>query len=164
MKSVTALEAIRRTLRPFRGSQSYWEAIWGHFHCKTALFHRPFWPLGSAGKDLKIILGEILEPKPHAKFFSGQALEGTGTFFPPKVGDFCPFLGGRQGTSKLTNWAQIWNHASFGLPLHLWSPFLLVPPLGRPSRPIFQNWSDLGASPLCRPTVTPRPFYTPKSA
>ena len=101
MKSVTALEAIRRTLRPFRGSQSYWEAIWGHFHCKTALFHRPFWPLGSAGKDLKIILGEILEPKPHAKFFSGQAHEGTGTFFPPKVGDFSPFFGGSAGYLKV---------------------------------------------------------------
>ena len=164
MKSVTAFEAIRRTLRPFRGSQSYWEAIWGHLHCKTALFHRPFWHLGSAGKDLKIILGEFLEPKPHAKFFSGPSMDVTGTFSPLKVGDFGPFLGGWQGTSKLTNWAQSWNHASFGLPLHLWSPFLLVPPLGRPSRPIFQNWSDLAASPLCSPTVTPRPFYTPKSA
>ena len=164
MKSVIAMEAIRMTLWPFRGFQSYDEAIWGHFYCKIALFHPPFWPLGNAGKDLKIILGEFLEPKPHAKFFSGPYFEVTGTFFPLKVGDFGPFLGGRWSTSKLTDGSQIWNHASFGLPLHLWSPFLLVPSLGRPPRPIFQNWSDLGASPLCSPTVTPRPFYTPKSA
>ena len=140
------------------GPKAILEAIWSHFHCKTAIFHRPFWHLGNAGKDLKIILGEFLEPKPHAKFFSGLALECTGTFSPLKVGDFGPFLGGRQGTSKLTNWAQIWNHASFGLPLHLWSPFLLVPSLIRPSRPIYQNWSNFTPSPLCGPTVALRPF------
>ena len=85
MKSVIAMEAIRMTLWPFRGFQSYDEAIWGHFYCKIALFHPPFWPLGNAGKDLKIILGEFLEPKPHAKFFSGPYFEVTGTFSPSKL-------------------------------------------------------------------------------
>ena len=150
MKSVTSW-------RPFGGPWGHSEgpkAIWSHVHCKTALFHRPFWHLGNAGKDLKIILGEFLDPKLHAKFFSGLALECTGTFFPLKVGDFGPFLVGRQGTSMLTNWAQIWNHASFGLPLQLWSPFLLVSPLGRPSRPLSQNLSILAIPLQYGPTVT----------
>ena len=101
MKSVTALEAIRRTLRPFRGSKSYWEAIWGHFHCKTALFHRPFWPLGSAGKGLKIILGEILEPKPHANFFFRAGTRGHGYFFSSQSWWFLPFFGGSAGYLKV---------------------------------------------------------------
>ena len=94
MKSVIAMEAIRMTLWPFRGFQSYDEAIWGHFYCKIALFHPPFWPLGNAGKDLKIVLGEFLEPKPHAKFFFRAVNRSHRYFFSPQSWWFWPFFGG----------------------------------------------------------------------
>ena len=93
MKSVMALEAIWWPLRPFRGSQSYTKAIRGHFYCKNALFHWPFWCLGTTGNHLKIILGEFLEPGGHVKFFLETALDGKGTKFSVKNGDFGPFWG-----------------------------------------------------------------------
>ena len=164
LRSVMALEAIQWLLRPFRGFQSYSEGITGHFYCKNALFHRPFWCLGRTGKDFKIILGEFLEHEGHVKFFLETGLDGKGIKYSLKVDDFCTFLGGQQGTSMLTDLAQIWNHEAFGVPLHLWSPFLLVPSLIRPSWLIYQNWSNLAASLLCGPTVTLWPFWAPKSA
>ena len=138
---------------------SQWKsAVVSYSRVKTHFFQRPFWCLGTTGNHLKIILGEFLGPGGHAKFFLELGLDGKGTKYSVKNGDFGPFLGGRQGTSMLTDLAQIWNHEAFGVPLHLWSPFLLVPSLIRPSRPICQNWSNFTASPLCGPTVTLRPF------
>ena len=74
---------------------------------------------GKDREDLKIILGEFLEPEGHVKFFLETGLDGKGMKFSLKVGDFCTFWGGRQGTSLLTDLAQIWNHEAFGVPLHL---------------------------------------------
>ena len=54
-----------------------------------------------------MILGEFLEPGGHVKFFLEMGLDGKGTKFVLKVGDFCTFLGGHQGTSMLTDLAQI---------------------------------------------------------
>ena len=59
------------------------------------------------GKDLKIFLGELLEPEGHVKFFLETGLDGKGTKFSVKNCDFGSFWGGRQGTSMLTNLAQI---------------------------------------------------------
>ena len=62
------------------------------------------------GKDregLENNFGEFLEPEGYVKFFLETGHDGKGTKFSVKNGDFDPFLGGRQGTSMLTNLAQI---------------------------------------------------------
>ena len=68
---------------------------------------------------MKIILGEFLGPEGHVKIFLETGLDGKGTKFSVKDGDFGPFWGSRQGTSMLTDLAQISNHEAFRVPLHL---------------------------------------------
>ena len=158
MKSVMALEAIWWPLRPFRGSQSYTKAIRGHFYCKNALFHWPFWCLGTTGNRSKIILGKFLEPAGHVIYFLETGLDGKGSKLLLKVGHFGQFLGGRQGTWMSTDLAQIWNHEAFRVPLHLQSPLLMFQSYGRTTWPIFQNWSNLAVIPVCGPTLVLGPF------
>ena len=88
-----------------------------------------------------------------SNFFLETGLDGKGTKFSLKVGDFSTFLGGQQGTSMSTDLAQIWNHEAFGVPLHLQSPLLMFLSYGRTTWQIFQNGSNLAVSPLCGPTV-----------
>ena len=150
-------EALLRPLRPFRGHH-WWNSTALQYSIKCTKIRGTFVVWDGIGRP-KTIFGWLFGVCRSCQIlFLGYPPLSSITIFFVKVGDFGPFSEGWQGTSKLPDQAHIWNHASFGMPLHLWSPVLMFPTLGKKFWPKFQNWSNFVIPPQCSTTLSVMPF------